>query len=282
MPHWGPTDGNALAQQFGMDKFELINDFAAAGHGLIQLQEKDYTRINCAPVEKDGVKLVLGPGTGHGQAFLCKSKFSPCYEAYPSEGGHVEFTPRDDLDIKLVHFAYNYIENSDNVENLRGKGKIDRISHQQLGAGPAITLLYEFFKQENPEMERVLETGPNAKTTNEIDCHDVINAAMQQNDPLCMKVVQKFSEIFAVQAGDTALKFLPYGGVYLVGGVTNGIRDYILHNHAWIDNFYRKGRLESTVRRMPVMLVNPETELGILGAEEVAYRLVGSYEVPTK
>jgi glucokinase len=97
-----------------------------------------------------------------------------------------------------------------------------------------------------------------------------------------MKVVQKFSEIFAVQAGDTALKFLPYGGVSLVGGVTNGIRDYILHNHAWIDNFYRKGRLESTVRRMPVMLVNPETELGILGAEEVAYRLVGSYEVPKK
>ena len=83
-------------------------------------------------------------------------------------------------------------------------------------------------------MERVLETGPNAKTPNEIDSHDVIDAAMQKKDPLCMKVVHKFSEIFAVQAGDTALKFLPYGGVYLVGGVTNGIRDYILNDNAWI------------------------------------------------
>ena len=184
--------------------------------------------------------------------------------------------------MKLVHFAYNYIENSDNIENLRGKGKLNRISHERLGAGPAIPLIYEFFKSENPDLERVLETGPNAKTPNEIDSHDVINAAMEKNDPLCMKVVQKFREIFAVQAGDTALKFLPYGGVYLVGGVTNGIRDYILHDNAWINDFYHKGRLEGTIRRMPVMLVNPETELGILGAEEVAYRLAGSFGVPSK
>ena len=184
--------------------------------------------------------------------------------------------------MKLVHFAYNYIENSDNIENLRGKGKLNRISHERLGAGPAIPLIYEFFKSENLDLERVLETGPNAKTPNEIDSHDVINAAMEKNDPLCMKVVQKISEIFAVQAGDTALKFLPYGGVYLVGGVTNGIRDYILHDNAWINDFYHKGRLEGTIRRMPVMLVNPETELGILGAEEVAYRLAGSFGVPSK
>ena len=44
-----------------------------------------------------------------------------------------------------------------------------------------------------------------------------------------------------------------------------------------MDNFYAKGRLEGTMRRFPVMVLNPETELGILGAEEVAYRLMGSY-----
>ena len=44
-----------------------------------------------------------------------------------------------------------------------------------------------------------------------------------------------------------------------------------------MDEFYHKGRLEATMRRIPVMVLHPETELGILGAEEVAYRLMGSY-----
>ena len=44
-----------------------------------------------------------------------------------------------------------------------------------------------------------------------------------------------------------------------------------------MDDFYQKGRLEATMRRFPVMVLHPETELGILGAEELAYRLMGSF-----
>jgi len=100
---------------------------------------------------------------------------------------------------------------------------------------------------------------------------------MTRKDPLCSKVVDKFSEILAVQAGDTALKYLPYGGIYLVGGVTMGIREKLLSDQSWKNTFYDKGRLSSVMHRFPVMVMRPETELGILGAEEVAYRLCGSY-----
>ena len=151
------------------------------------------------------------------------------------------------------------------------------MSHERLGAGPAIPLIYEFFKKENPSLQCILETGEGQKTPDEINSHDIITAAMQKKDPLCMKVVEKFTEIFAVQAGDTALKYLPYGGVYLIGGVTMGIRDYMIQNSQFMDDFYHKGRLESSMRRFPVMVMHPETELGILGAEELAYRLMGSH-----
>ena len=134
--------------------------------------------MNRSPVEEGGVKVVLGPGTGHGQGFLVKSKFSPCYEVFPAEGGHVEFAPRDELDMRLVQFAYDYIENSNNVENSRSKSKLTRISHERLGAGPAIPLIYEFMKKENPTLPLTLETGANAKTPDEINSHDVINGAL--------------------------------------------------------------------------------------------------------
>ena len=103
---------------------------------------------------------------------------------------------------------------------------------------------------------------------------------MAKNDPLCMKAVDKFNEIFAVQAGDTALKYLPYGGIYLIGGVTMGIREKILRDKSWLEHFNAKGRCSHITQRFPVMILNPETELGILGAEEQAYRLCGSYSKP--
>jgi hypothetical protein len=44
----------------------------------------------------------------------------------------------------LVEFAKRYIEESKNVENERGKGKVDRISVERLCAGPAVPLIYAF------------------------------------------------------------------------------------------------------------------------------------------
>jgi len=100
--------------------------------------------------------------------------------------------------LRLVQFAYDYIENSGNIENSRSKSKLTRISHERLGAGPAIPLIYEFMKKENPGMASCLETGAGAKTPDEINSHDVITAALEKQDALCKKVVDKFSEIFAV------------------------------------------------------------------------------------
>ena len=180
----------------------------------------------------------MGPGTGHGQGFLVKSRFSPCYEVNPSEGGHTEFAPRNEEDFKLTQFAIDYIQNSNNVENLRGKGPLDRVSHERLGAGPALPLIYEFMKTQMPDAERVLETGENAKTPDQIDSHDIISTANKGTDKLCKATMKKFGEIFAVQTGDTALKFLPYGGIYLIGGVTMGMRDYIMHDRSWLDTVH--------------------------------------------
>jgi len=76
-------------------------------------------------------------------------------------------------------------------------------------------------------MPRVLETGENAKTPDQITSHDIVTAAFckdqRQADPLCRKVVEKFAEILAVEVGNHALKALPYGGIFMIGGVTNGL-----------------------------------------------------------
>jgi len=131
-----------------------------------------------------------------------------------------------------MQFAMNYIENSNNVENLRAKGKIERVSIERLCAGPAVPLIYQFFKSENPELKSVLEEEI---PFDQMTSSHIIDAGMNKKDPLCVKVIEKFAEIFAVEVGNTALKTMPFGGIFLVGGVTNGIMDYIEKDKRFID-----------------------------------------------
>ena len=80
--------------------------------GISQLTDKDITPLNDVQPDKEGVKVVMGPGTGLGEAILFKGKFSKCHEVFPAEGGHTEWSPRGNIDFKLYNFAKNYIATS--------------------------------------------------------------------------------------------------------------------------------------------------------------------------
>ncbi len=220
----------------------------------------------------NGVKLVIGPGTGLGQGFLTKSENSPYYDVFPSEGGHVEFSVRSKEDFELLEHAFKFIEESDNIENQRAKGKANRMSIERLCAGPAVPLIYDFMRTKNPDLERTLEKeGINF---NQMTSPMIIDHAIKKKDPLCMKVVEKFTEIYGVEVGNSALKTLPYGGIYLTGGVTSGIQEYLLHSDTFLNAFYQKGRQEKKMRKMPIFIVKHDIQLGLLGSEECARRIL--------
>ena len=87
-------------------------------------------------------------------------------------------------------------------------------------------------------------------------------------------MVEKFAEIFGCEVGNSALKFLPYGGIYLIGGVTSGIQENLLHSDSFLNSFYQKGRQEKKLRKMPIFIVKPDIQVGLLGADEQARRVL--------
>ena len=107
IPYWPKSDGFELAKALKFDSFVYINDFTAAGYGVCTLKKSDVTLLGSsstgAPLQEGArsVKVVMGPGTGLGQGILVKNEEDGQYEPYPSEGGHVDFTVKNEDDYKL-------------------------------------------------------------------------------------------------------------------------------------------------------------------------------------
>jgi glucokinase len=149
--------------------------------------------------------------------------------------------------------------------------KLSRVSVERLCAGPAVPLIYAYMREKHPNLERKLE---NYKSFDDISSKDIIGFGMETGDPLCMLVIKKFAYIFGTETGNFALKTLPYGGVYLIGGVTAGMHDFLRRDTTFMDAFHEKGRLSDLMRQFPIFLVDPSIEVGILGVEELARRLI--------
>ena len=125
-------------------------------------------------------------------------------------------------------------------------------------------------KQQHPDLDQI-ESIIN-KDFDQITSYDIINQAIEHKNPLCLKVVDKFAEIFGREVGNLALKTLPYGGIYLIGGVTNGIKDYLVSHNTFMEAFYDKGRVSDFMRKFRINVVHSHIEVGLLGAQEKARR----------
>ena len=82
--------------------------------------------------------------------------------------------------------------------------------------------------------------------------------------------IDYFIEIYGSETGNLALKLLPKGGIYVMGGVTQHIAAQMKSSNIFYDNYYRKGRFEEVLKKIPIYLV--KTEIGSKGCEEYALR----------
>lgn len=79
---------------------------------------------------------------------------------------------------------------------------------------------------------------------------------------------------YGSEAGVAALKWLPYGGLYIAGGIAPKNIDYITEEGSkFMEAFYDKGRVSKVLRDVPVKVVLAE-DIGQRGAQLVAMRML--------
>ena len=96
-------------------------------------------------------------------------------------------------------------------------------------------------------------------------------AALRKSDSLCIRTMEIFLEVFAAEVGNFALQFLPYGGLYVAGGITPQILQLIEEerdekgNNKFLTVLSQKGRLSNELKKIPIYVLK-NLEAGLIGA----------------
>ncbi len=85
-----------LAADSGIPHTTIINDFDAAGYGVGRLGPADLVTLQAGTAADHGTIALIGAGTGLGEGFLTWD--GARYRVHASEGGHVNFAARDDVE----------------------------------------------------------------------------------------------------------------------------------------------------------------------------------------
>lgn len=226
-------DSTALSQTFQIPPAKLINDFAGAAMGVVITPPSQLVPLQAGDPVHDGVRLVLGAGTGLGVATLLQHGNS--WRVLPGEGGHIGFAPQNEQQDALCGW----------LRQAHG-----RVTNELLVSGMGLASIYAFLQGLAIDAPR---TDPAQ-----------IAAAAQNGDALGLAAFDLFASVYGAVAGDLALMLTARGGVFLAGGIA-AANLALMQRGAFIQAFNQKAGHSTLTQRMPVHIVT-EPNLGLLGA----------------
>jgi glucokinase len=243
-------DSRELAAGLVIDHVFLINDLEANGYGIAELSDGQIFTLSEGDASQIGNRALVAAGTGMGEGFLVWNGRS--HVPYPSEGGHVDYAPRNEDEIDLLRFL---------KQKYNG-----RVSYERVVSGMGLTNIYEFLREvrgmEEPAWlaERIAAVpDPNSVIT---------ELALAAKSEICEKALDMFVSAYGAEAGNLALKVLSVGGLYVGGGIAPRILEK-LKDGTFMKAFTDKGRLSRLLVNMPVRVIL-ESRAALLGAAAYA------------
>lgn len=245
-----------LERELGISSIELINDFTAVGYGISELPPSDLYTLQQGEPQELSPKAYLGAGTGLGEGFRIGDL------VMATEGGHTDFAART-------------IQEFDFVQYLCEQLQIDRISYDRVISGRGIVAIYQFLRDtsnlsENLDIAVVVREWEEQTEKLADPAAAISAAAIAKTDALAEATMEMFLSAYGAEAGNLALKILPFGGVYIAGGIAAKNLP-LLQNGTFITAFNHKGRISDLLATIPIYIIlNPQ--VGLIGAAARAIR----------
>ena len=247
------VEGAALEREFALPAVSLINDFTAAAQGIAQLTDTELETLQAGQPVEHGTRLVIGAGTGLGVGLLTWEGRG--YVARPSEAGHTDFAPVDELQDRLL----------DSLRRAFG-----RVSYERVVSGPGLMRIFSFLQETGADIpsRQLLDASKTRQDAAEL----IAEFGVAKLDPLAVRALDLFVAVYGAFAGNMALATLARGGVYISGGIAPKIAAK-LREGGFIRAFVHKDRFGELLATIPVHVVmNPQ--VGLFGALLEAQQLI--------
>ena len=190
-----------------------------------------------------GPIAVIAPGTGLGESFLTWD--GSHYLAHASEGGHSDFAPTDERQVRLLEYLLR---------------RFDHVGVERVCSGIGVPNIYEFLRDgegmaEQPDVDRAIASARDRTKA-------IVNAAVYPERPseLCRTTIDMLVSILASEAGNLFLKVFATGGIYVAGGIALHLLDQ-LQSPRFMETFTRKGRFKTLMERVPVHVITARAAL---------------------
>ena len=219
-------DGGTLTRATGAQVVSILNDLQAPGYALGHIATENLRPLIEAPQVPGGTMLVINVGTGFNAAAVHDTPWGRMVTA--SECGHVNMPVRTEEDLRLAQF----------VETAHGFPGVEDVM-----SGRGLERLHAFVTTEAGTMAEL----PAAQ----------IMAAIDAGDPQAVQTARIFTRLLGSESGNLALIHLPFGGIYLVGGVARAFADH-LGPMGFPDAFRDKGRFAGFMEDFAVTLLEDD------------------------
>ncbi|MDN5788277.1 glucokinase [Pseudorhodobacter sp.] len=222
-------DQPELTSATGAEMVAILNDLQAQGHALGHIAaDKLRPVFGTMDPQAAKAKLVIGIGTGFNAAPVHETPWGRMVAA--SECGHINMPVRSSDDLKLAQFVIGRQGFAGVEEVLSGRG-LERI--------------FSFVATQTGQAE-------------DRAAADIVAALERgEKDDPAQAAARLFVRLLGTETGNLALIHLPFGGIYLCGGVARAFTPY-LEAMGFEAAFRDKGRFADFMDRFAVSIIEDD------------------------
>lgn len=222
-------DRALLARAAQAETVAILNDLQAQGHALGHLDESKLKGVLPFPeASPEAARLVIGVGTGFNAA--------PVYDigaggrlVPPAEAGHVNLPVQTEADMRLCNF----------VATAHGFPAVEDVL-----SGRGLERVYAWL-------------GAEMGTHREAKSAAIITGCASGEDAQAREAVRVAVRMLGIVAGNLALTNLPFGGIYLIGGVSRALAPWFAE-FGFAEAFRDKGRFAGFMGNFGVAVVEDD------------------------
>ncbi len=217
---------NETRDDIGLTGLKVINDFAALANAVPYLAETDRYQLGAGEAQKGAPITLIGPGTGLGVAGIVFADGKPV--VMPTEGGHVTMPATTGREFVL----FEWLKQS----------KYHHISAERVVSGKGLVNLY------------IAICGVDGLTLPERTPAEITKAGLDKSCKVCVEVLDLFCHFLGVSAGNLALSYGAFGGLYIAGGIVPQLGDYFKTSR-FRESYLAKGRFSDYLNRIPTYVI---------------------------